>query len=156
MLLSVMSLLAADTPRMGGTWTLEPARSRSDFEPVAFLTIEQTKDRMRLAQTDQQGRGSHNFQADCVPDGGDHAVADADDETVSCRWEGTALVTEQTWKKNQQRRTARSVIDGTGNLIQEIRTTGPEGIKSARLVWIRKETTVPETSRPAPEAKPRQ
>src|SRR5437867_12233758 len=90
-------LIAADVPRLAGRWVLNASQSKSEFEPVAKMSVEQTSGRIRMAQTDRDGRGAHSLQGECLTDGRTHAVPDADDETITCRWEGAVLVTSQRW-----------------------------------------------------------
>ncbi|MES1261916.1 MAG: PQQ-dependent sugar dehydrogenase [Acidobacteriota bacterium] len=131
---------AAQTPRLSGNWVLNAGQSRSDFPAVTKMSVEQTHDRIRMAQTDKDGRSAHSFQGDCVTDARVHAVPDADDETISCRWAGSVLVSEQVWNSGRQRRAARTTLDAAGNLVQDIRTNGPDGVKNAHLVWVRQES----------------
>ena len=132
-------LFAADTPRLAGRWVLNASKSKSDFAGVAKMTVEQTSGHFRMAQTDKDGSGAHSLQGDCATDGRTHAVPDADDETITCTWEGATLVTDQKWGGGKQRRTTRTTLDPAGMLVQDIRTTGADGVKTGHLVWTKQE-----------------
>jgi glucose/arabinose dehydrogenase len=150
-------IFAADNPKLGGRWALNVAQSKSDFPPVAKMTIEQTSTRVRMAQSDRDGRSAHSLQGDCVTDGKTHAVPDADDETITCRWDGAVLVTEQKWGGRKQNRLTRTSLNPEGMLVQDIRTTGPDGAKSGHLVWVKQDTVAepaPNVAQPAPTPAP--
>ncbi len=145
-------VFAAAPPRLAGIWVLQSGQSQSDFPAVARMSVEQTPNRIRMAQTDKDGHGAHNFQGDCQTDAKTHAVPDADDETILCRWEGDVLITEQIWNSGRQRRSARTSLNANGNLIQEIRTTGPDGAKTGHLVWTKQISPPDNAAEPRPVA----
>jgi glucose/arabinose dehydrogenase len=147
-------IFAAGTPKVGGRWALNGAQSKSDFPSVAKMSIEQTSTRIRMAQSDKDGRSAHSLQGDCVVDGRTHPVPDADDETISCRWDGAVLVTEQKWGGGKQVRLTRTSLNPEGMLVQDIRTTGPDGVKSGHLVWVKQTAAEPSTPVLAPPPAP--
>ena len=133
-------LWAADAPpRLAGKWTLDASQSQTQLRPVASMTVEQTPGRFKFAQVDKDGLGAHSFQGECPVDGGEHATENGEDETIVCRWNGTVLVTEQRWSRGKQSRTTRLSLGPEGRLVQDIRTTGPDGEKTAHLVWVKRE-----------------
>ena len=101
------------------------------------MLIGQTSTHFAMKQADKNGMAAHNVQGDCQTDGIRHAVPEADDEWITCRWEGSVLVTDQAWNGSQQRRTTRTQLGVAGKLLQDIRTVGPKGTKSAHLVWMK-------------------
>src|SRR5437763_13751953 len=115
---ALLPVVFAANPRVGGKWVLNGAQSKSDFPIVAKMTIEQTSTRVHMAQSDKDGSTAHSFQGDCVVDGKTHAVPNADDETITCRWEGAVLLTEQRWRGGKQTRTTRTSLNGDGMLVQ--------------------------------------
>src|ERR1051325_668967 len=88
---------AAGPPNFSGTYGLETAQSKSDFAPVTKLVIGHTANHFAMTQVDKNGLAAHSVQGECVTDGIRHAVPEAQDEWINCRWERSVLVTEQTW-----------------------------------------------------------
>src|ERR1017187_9282314 len=128
---------AADPPNFSGTYLLENSQSKSDFTPVTKMVVGQTANHFAMTQADKNGLTADNVQGECLIDGIRHAVPEAEDDWITCRWEGSLLVTEQTWNGSRQRRTTRTQFAADGKLVQDIRTMGPAGIKSAHLIWTK-------------------
>ena len=136
-LLATAVTFAAGPPNFSGTYLLESSQSKSDFSPVTKLMIGHTANHFAMAQTDKNGLAAHNVQGECLTDGIRHPVPEAQDEWINCRWERSVLVTEQTWNGARQQRTTRTQFGADGKLVQDIRTRGPAGFKSAHLVWTK-------------------
>ncbi len=132
--------LAAWPPNFSGTYILDNSQSKSEFTPVTNMVIGQTTNHFAMSQADKNGITAHNVQGECLTDGIRHAVPEAEDEWIICRWQGSMLVTEQTWKGARQRRTTRTQFGADRKLVQDIQTIGPLGVKSAHLVWTKKVT----------------
>ncbi|MDP9169875.1 MAG: PQQ-dependent sugar dehydrogenase [Acidobacteriota bacterium] len=129
--------MAAEHPTLSGTYLLESSLSKSDFDPVTKMIVSQTGNRFRMEQSDKDGMTAHSVQGECLVDGVRHAVPEADDEWITCRWNGRVVVTEQTWSGARQSRVTQTSLNADGKLVQDIRTTGTAGAKSAHLVWTK-------------------
>ena len=135
LLIATAVAFAAGPPNFSGTYLLENSQSKSDFTPVTKMVIGQTAMHFAMTQADSNGLSAHSVQGDCLTDGIRHAVPEAEDEWINCRWEGSVLVTDQNWNGARQRRTTRTQFGADGKLVQDIRTMGAAGVKSAHLVW---------------------
>jgi glucose/arabinose dehydrogenase len=136
-LIATAVAFAAGPPNFSGTYVLENSQSKSAFTPVTKMVIGQTANHFAMTQADKNGLTAHNVQGECPMDGIRHALPETEDEWINCHWEGSVLVTEQTWNGARQRRTTRTQFGVDGKLVQDIRTMGPAGIKSAHLVWTK-------------------
>jgi glucose/arabinose dehydrogenase len=136
-LIATAVTFAAGPPNFSGTYLLENSQSKSDFNPVTKMVIGQTANHFAMTQANKNGVAAHNVQGECLTDGIRHAVPEAQDEWITCRWERSVLVTEQTWNGARQRRTTRTQLTEDGSLVQDIQAMGPAGIKSAHLVWAK-------------------
>ena len=131
------AMFAAGPPNFSGTYVLDDSASKSDFAPVTKLVVGHTAKHFAMTQSDKNGIAAHNVQGECLTDGLRHAVPEAQDEWITCRWENSVLVTEQTWNAARQQRITRTQFGADGRLLQDIRTKSSAGIKSAHLVWMK-------------------
>ena len=136
-LVASVATFAAGPPNFSGTYLLEGSASKSDFTPVTKMVVGHTAKHFAMIQSDKNGIAAHNVQGECLTDGLRHAVPEAQDEWITCRWEQSVLITEQTWNGARQQRTTRTQFGAEGRLLQDIRTKSPAGIKSAHLVWTK-------------------
>ncbi len=140
LLIAATAAFAADPPNFSGTYLIENYQSKSDFPSVTTLKVGQTANHFAMHQQDKDGLTAHNVQGECLVDGIRRGVPEAQDEWITCRWEGPALIMEQTWNGARQRRTTRTQLEANGKLVQDIRTMGPAGSRSAHLVWVKRIT----------------
>jgi len=115
LLIAAAVAFAAGPPNFSGTYVLENLQSKSDFTAVSKMVIGQSANHFAMTQADKDGLTAHNVQGACLLDGIRHAVPEADDDWIDCRWEGSVLVTEQTWNGARQRRTTRTQSEQTAN-----------------------------------------
>src|SRR5450432_806369 len=141
---------AAGQPSSYGIYFLESSLSKSDFNPVARMTVSQSARRFRMEQSDKDGMTAHSVQGECALDGVRHGVPEAEDEWITCRWAGSVLVTEQNWDGAREKRTTRTSLNAAGKLVQDIQTSGATGAKSAHLVWTRQVSAPEPTDAAAP------
>ncbi len=136
-LMSSVAMFAAAPPNFSGTYVIDDATSKSDFSPVTKMVVGHTAKHFSMMQSDRNGHAAHSVQGECLTDGVRHAVPEAQDEWIVCRWEKSVLVTEQTWNAAHQQRTTRTQFGADGQLIQDIQTKSPAGVKSAHLIWMK-------------------
>jgi hypothetical protein len=131
--------LGADRPVFSGTWILDPAQSTGEIPSWSGLSIGHNSTWYRLPQFHKHGRVIRNVEGECRTDGRFHPVDGGNGGSISCKWDGTALVTEQHWGNDAQRRTVRTTLSPNGRLIQDIHREGPDGSKDSHVVWTRQQ-----------------
>ena len=129
--------LAADRPPLSGTWVLDANQSSGDAPAWASMTVAQKGHWFRMAQIDKEGRTIRNIEGECKTDGRFHPVQGGDAGSISCKWDGGTLVTQQHWNNGQDERTVRTMVGSDGKLVQDIHEAGPGGAKDAHSVWAR-------------------
>jgi glucose/arabinose dehydrogenase len=145
--------LSANHPSFSGSYVLEESVSKSDLSPVTTMVVGETGGRFRMVQADRDGLTAHNVQGECRLDGVRRGVPEADDEWITCRWDANRLVILQTWNGSRRTRTIRTTLGADGRIVQDVKTTGPGGPKSAHLVW-RKKGNAPEAPGVSAAAQP--
>ncbi len=128
----------ADHPSFAGNWLLDTAQSTGTVPEWSGMQIGQNSRWVRMAQTDKNGHTVQTMEGECRTDGRFHPVEGAQSGSVSCKWDGSTLVTVEHWGANDaNERTIRTMLQPDGTLVQEV-TAGPNAGGSAHLVWKRK------------------
>ncbi len=91
----------------------------------------------RMAQNDKEGHVTRSFEGECKTDGRFHPVQGGDGGSIECKWDGTALTTQQHWNNDHNERSVRTALAPDGRLIQEIHETDNGSAKDMHLVWKR-------------------
>ena len=128
--------LAAEHPSFSGTWMLEAAQSTGAPE-WSSMTVAQKGHWFRMAQNDKDGRMVRSFEGECQTDGRYHPVQGGQGGSISCKWDGTVLVTEEHGTNDQTERLIRTSMNPGGALVQDVHEAGPKGVKDLHLVWTR-------------------
>jgi hypothetical protein len=136
--LSAGLVVAADHPSFAGSWMLDPQQSRGDAPAWSSMSIAQNGHWFRMAQNDKDGRRIRNFEGECRTDGRFHPIEGGTGGSISCKWDGSALVTQQHWDNDRNRRQIRTTLMPDGKLTQDIQETGSGGSKNMHLVWERR------------------
>ena len=66
-----------------------------------------------------------------------HPVIGGPGGSISCKWDGSALITDQHWNNDADERSVRTMLDADGKLVQDIHESGAGGAHRAHLVWLR-------------------
>lgn len=128
----------ADRPSFAGNWVLDTAQSTGAVPQWSGMEIGQNSHWVRMAQTDKNGLAVQTMEGECRTDGRFHPVQGAQGGSISCKWDGSTLLTVEHWGTNDvNQRTIRTMLQPDGRLIQEITASGGAG-GSAHLVWRRK------------------
>lgn len=127
----------ADRPGFSGTWMLDAQQSIGNAPAWAAMTVAEKGHWFRMAQTDKDGRVIRSIEGECKTDGRFHPVVGGDGGSISCKWDGSALVTNQHWNNDAEQRSVRTLLGPGGKLVQDIHETGASGAKDAHLVWTR-------------------
>lgn len=128
---------AADKPAFSGTWMLSADQSNGAAPNWASMVVEQKGHWFRMAQNDKDGRVVRSFEGECKTDGRFHPVQGGDGGSIECKWDGSALTTQQHWNDNHNQRSVRTTLSPDGSLVQEIHEADATGSKDAHLVWKR-------------------
>jgi len=128
---------SADHPDFSGSWILDNQRSSQDASEWAAMNVAQKGSWFRMAQTDKNGREIRSFEGECKTDGRFHPVQGGNGGSISCKWDGSTLITQEHWNNNASEREVRTTSSPDGKLIQDVHATGPEA-KDVHLVWTRR------------------
>jgi hypothetical protein len=128
--------MAADRPSFAGNWSLDTTQSTGSVPEWSGMQVGQNGRWFRMAETDKNGRQVKTFEGECRTDGRFHPVEGGQGGSISCKWDGSSLVTQEHWGVNDQNaRTTRTMLQPDGTLVQEITAVGPGAGGSAHLVW---------------------
>lgn len=129
--------MAADHPTFAGIWIMDAQQSTGDVPSWSSMSVAQKGHWFRMAQNDKEGRAVRSFEGECKTDGRFHPVQGGNNGSISCKWDGTTLMTNEHWSTGTvlNERSVRTTMTADGKLVQEIETRGPEGPKSAHVVW---------------------
>lgn len=128
--------VAADRPSFTGKWALDTAQSTGSIPEWSAMDVGQNGRWFRVAETDKNGRQVKTFEGECRTDGRFHPVEGAQGGSISCKWDGSTLVTREHWGENDQNeRIVRTTLQPDGMLVQDIRVAGPGASGNAHLVW---------------------
>jgi hypothetical protein len=136
--LAVGFVVAADRPSFSGTWMLDTKASRGDVPEWSSLTVAEKGSWFRMAQNDKDGREVRAIEGECKTDNRFHPVQGGAGGSISCKWEGATLVTQQHWNDDRNERSMRTALAGDGELVQDIHETDAGGSHDAHLVWSRR------------------
>lgn len=137
-LIAAGALCAAERPSFAGNWVLDTSRSTGAVPEWSGMQVGQDSRWVRIGKTDKNGRQVQTLEDECRTDGRFHPVQGGQGGSVSCKWDGSTLVTKEHWDNAQNERTIRTMLQPDGTLVQEISATGPAAGGSAHLVWRKK------------------
>jgi hypothetical protein len=127
--------MAADKPAFSGSWLLDKDRSSGEIPSWAGMTVAQNGRWFRMAQNRKNGNTTQSVEGECRTDGRFHPVQGGDGGSIKCKWDGTALLTDQHWNDDHNQRSIRTTLGPDGDLIQEIHEKSGDASKDAHLVW---------------------
>lgn len=128
---------AADRPVFEGMWLLDTRQSTGAAPEWSSMSVAQKGHWFRMAQNDKNGRAVRTFEGECKTDGRFHPVQGGNGGSISCKWDGSTLLTKEHWNNAQNQREVRTSLLPDGKLVQDIHAVGPEAGQSAHLVWTR-------------------
>lgn len=131
--------VAADHPSFSGTWMLDTQASSGAAPSWSSMTVAEKGHWFRMAQNDKEGRVIRDIEGECKTDHRFHPVEGGDGGSISCKWEGGTLITEQHWNDDHNQRSVRTVMGPDGKLLQDIHETDANGTRDAHLVWMRQQ-----------------
>ena len=126
---------AAERPSFAGNWVLDTSHSTGAVPEWSGMQIGQDSRWVRMGKTDKNGRQVQTLEGECRTDGRFHPVQGGQGGSISCKWDGSILVTKEHWDNAQNERTIRTMLKPDGTLVQEITASGPAAGGSAHLVW---------------------
>jgi hypothetical protein len=126
---------AAERPSFAGNWVLDTSQSTGAVPEWSGMQIGQDSRWVRMGKTDKNGRQVQTLEGECRTDGRFHPVEGGQGGSISCKWDGSTLVTEEHWDNAQNARTIRTMLQPDGTLVQEIAATGTGAGGNAHLVW---------------------
>lgn len=128
--------VAADHPGFSGTYMLDAGQSSGDVPEWSAMTVAQKGHWFKMAQNDKNGREVRSFEGECKTDGRFHPVQGGNGGSISCKWDGTTLVTREHWNNDQNEREVRTTMGADGKLVQDISGKGADA-RNVHLVWSR-------------------
>jgi hypothetical protein len=128
---------AGDHAGFAGTWMLDKEASSGAVPEWASMTVAEKGSHFRMAQNDKDGRLIRAIEGECKTDKRFHPVTGGDGGSISCHWEGGALVTSQHWNEDHNERSMKTMLSADGKLVQDVHETDANGSRDAHLVWSR-------------------
>src|ERR1700731_3320994 len=85
--------MSADRPVFSGTWMLDTQQSAGNAPAWASMTVAQKGPWFSMAQSDKNGRVIRTIEGECRTDRRFHPVVGGNGGSISCKWDGSTLVT---------------------------------------------------------------
>ncbi len=101
------------------------------------MTVAENGHWFSMAQNDKSGQVIRSVEGECKTDKRFHPVVGGVGGSISCRWEGGTLVTDQHWNDDHNARSMKTMLTADGKLVQDVHEVDPGGAHDAHLVWMR-------------------